>query len=120
RLVPALEREIVGDDPFGRHEAAREEIDGDRIAVRAKVRAADVELLEVADDRPVDRRIVSEHRELDEAAELADEIEPLHGTARAAGGLDVDVAAVAGGPPANDRPRIAGLRVDHDVGAVAA
>src|SRR5690242_18951964 len=34
RLVPALERVVVRDDPLRRDEAAREQVDRDRVAVR--------------------------------------------------------------------------------------
>ncbi|SQA56244.1 Uncharacterised protein [Burkholderia cepacia] len=106
------------DDAFRRDEPAREQVDRDRVAVWPQVRAAHVELLAVADDRPVDGRILAEHAEFDEAAELADQVEPLAHADRHAGRLDVDVAAVAVGERPDDRARIVALRVDRHVGAV--
>ncbi|KGW79228.1 L-iditol 2-dehydrogenase domain protein [Burkholderia pseudomallei MSHR2990] len=108
------------DDALRRDEPAREQIDRDRIAIRAEMRAAHVELLAIADDRPVERRILAEHRELDEAAELADQRHALRDARRHAGRLDVDVAAVAPRQRAHDRGRVLAGRIDRHVGAVCA
>ena len=53
--------------------------------MRAEVRPADVELLVVADDAPVDGDVVLEHAVLDEGAELADHLQPQRHRGRVAG-----------------------------------
>src|SRR4249919_1837607 len=87
RLIPLLESVGVRDDAVRCDESARQEIDRDRVAVRTQVRTAHVELLPVADDRPVDRRVGAEHRELDVAPELPDDVESLSHAGRRSGGF---------------------------------
>ena len=87
----------MGDDAARGDQAAVEQVDGERVAIGTEMRAVDVELLAVADDAPVRRHVVTEHAELDEAAELADHVEALHDACRIAGRLDVDVATIAVG-----------------------
>ncbi len=81
------------------------------------MRAVEVELLAVADDAPVRRDLVAEHRELDEAAELADHVQALDHARRVPGRLDVDVAAVALGQRLDLAHDVLLERVHHEVRA---
>ena len=85
RGVPLVQPVGIGHDALRGDEAAFQEIDGDRVTIGAEMGPADVEFLAIADDRPVDRGLLAEDRELDEAAELADEVEALRDADRGAG-----------------------------------
>ena len=79
----------------------------------------DVELLGIADDRPVDRDRLAHNAELDEGAELADHMEALLDCRRVAGRLDIDVATVAVGQLAYLVDDVHLARVQAYVGAAA-
>jgi hypothetical protein len=55
------------------------------------VRAAHIQLLAVADHRPVQRRLRAEHRKLDQASELANQLHALIYADWRAGGFDMAV-----------------------------
>jgi hypothetical protein len=67
---------------------------------------AHVELLVVADDRPVDGDVVLEDAVLDERAQLAQEVEPLGDGGGVSGALEVDVGTVTVGEPLDDLDRV--------------
>ena len=81
--------------PCGRDAVPGDRIDDERILVGAEVHSQHVQLFAVRDDAPVNRDIVREHAELDEATEFADHLEPLDHRVGMAGRLDVNIAAVA-------------------------
>ena len=102
---------------FGRQAAVADRGDGERIAIWPQMRAIQIELLAVADDRPVGGDLMAEHRELDEAAELADHVQTLRHARFVAGRLDIDVAAIAVGEFLHLADHVLLERVHDDVGA---
>ena len=84
----------MSDDPVHRQAAFRDHPDGDRIAIGAEMRAMDIELLGVADDRPIDRHRLAHDAEFDEGAERANHAQPVLDRRRMPGRFDIDVAAI--------------------------
>ena len=69
-----MQLELVRHDTFGGHQATIQQVNSDRIGVRAQMRSPDIDLLAITDDRPVGGGFVTKYAEFDEAAQFADDL----------------------------------------------
>ena len=65
--------------------------------MRAEVSPEDVEFLVIGDDGPIDGDLLLEDRVFDEAAEFAQQVQPLADRRGVTGGLDIDVGPIPAG-----------------------
>ena len=99
--------------------AVADKVDGPGVHIRPQVRAENIQLLAVTDDRPIHRGLVIEHAEFHKASQLAQHRQALVHRLVMPGRLDINVAAVAIGDFADLRQHIHLGRVPHFIGAQA-
>src|SRR4051812_12125568 len=90
-----FERKLMRDYSVDLQKIPVQVVDDLRIAAGAEMRAVDVQLLRVADDRPVGRRWVLHDGELDEIAAFADRAQALVYRLGMPRRLDIHVTAIA-------------------------
>ena len=116
-LLELGERQLMGADLVHRQDAGLQHPDRRRPGVRAQVGAEHVQLLVVADDRPVDADVAAEDAVLDIGAQLAQDVEALGHGRGMPGAFEVDVGPVAAGHVLDRGDRIVLADVDRHIGA---
>src|SRR4029453_12365103 len=109
------EWQLVSTDPLHRKPARFDHSDSGRPAIRAQVSTAYVQLLVVADDRPVDAHFAAEDAVLDIGAQLAQDVQALADGGRMSGPLEIDISPVAVGHVLDLRHRVLLANVDDHI-----
>src|ERR1700722_1996543 len=109
------QRKTVSDNLVHRQEALLDHPNGYWITPRAQVRAMDIQLFAITDDRPIDCDLFAHDTEFDEGPELSNHQQTLLHGGRMTRGFNINVASVATGQSEDRLNGVLFLRIDPEI-----